>query len=317
MPLRASPWVRRRTLAAAAFLGLALTLSGAWAEPSRLARLAPRSLLLDVASADGLTVAVGERGHVLRSLDQGRTWAQVQVPTRATLTGVHLRDASLGWVVGHDEVILRTDDGGQTWALVHEAPGEQRPLLDVWFRDESRGLAVGAYGAILATADGGRTWAPGPATGDEWHLNHITASASGRVYLAAEAGNLYRSHDGGDAWQALPSPYEGSFFGTLPLEGDGLLAFGLRGHLFRSDDGGDTWQPVETGLDASLTCGVRLADGRVVLAGHAGAVLVSDDGGRSFRRLERADRRALSALVPGEGDSLIAVGEGGFQTLRP
>ncbi|NIN72690.1 MAG: sialidase, partial [Gemmatimonadetes bacterium] len=48
-------------------------------------------------------------------------------------------------------------------------------------------------------------------------------------------------------WTTLPSPYEGSFFGTLPLEGDSLLLFGLRGHLFRSDDAGESWEEIPTG----------------------------------------------------------------------
>ena len=57
-----------------------------------------------------------------------------------------------------------------------------------------------------------------------------------RLYVAAEGGQLYRSDDRGASWRVLPSPYEGSFFGLVPIRGEGLLAFGLRGHLFRSAD---------------------------------------------------------------------------------
>ena len=65
----------------------------------------------------------------------------------------------------------------------------------------------------------------------------------------------------------LPSPYEGSFFGVLPLEDDVVLLFGLRGHLFRSEDAGESWIEIETGTVAMLTDGIRLPDGRIVITG--------------------------------------------------
>ena len=88
------------------------------AERSMPSRLASRSLLLDAADRSGLAVAVGERGHILLSPDGGSTWTQSEAPTQALLTGVWLHDARLGWAVGHDEVILRTVDGGTSWERV-------------------------------------------------------------------------------------------------------------------------------------------------------------------------------------------------------
>ena len=73
-------------------------------ENSELAPLAAKSLLLAVARTETSIVAVGDRGHVLLSKDDGRTWAQRLVPTRAMLTGVSFPDALHGWAVGHDGV---------------------------------------------------------------------------------------------------------------------------------------------------------------------------------------------------------------------
>ena len=94
-------------------------------------------------------VVVGERGIVLLSDDRGATWKQAKVPTRALLTAVYFHDARLGWVVGHDETILRSEDGGETWTRTHAAPDREQPLLDVWFKDTDTGFAFGAYGTIL------------------------------------------------------------------------------------------------------------------------------------------------------------------------
>ncbi len=292
-----------------------LALPAGEAESSIPARLATRSLLLDAVERGDLWVAVGERGHILVSHDRGASWTQSSVPTRVSLTGVWMHDARLGWAVGHDETILRTRDGGASWELVHAAPEAERPLLDVWFRDAENGIAVGAYGTLLATRDGGTTWNARPVSAEDFHLNQIAAAADGTLYIAGEAGHLYRSDDHGETWQTLPAPYEGSFFGVLPLSDGALLAFGLRGKLFRSEDHGATWAPVASGTEATLLAGLELGGGRVLVVGLAGALLRSDDGGRSFRATPLADRKANVALL-GAGGHVVLFGEGGARPLE-
>lgn len=310
-------------------------------QPAKIAPLAARALLLDVAAVDELLVAVGERGHILRSTDGGASWEQQPAPLSAGLTAVYFLDAKRGWVVGHDESILRTVDGGRTWERVQFLPERRQPLLDVWFGDADNGLAVGAYGTVYASGDGGRTWelmpfTPAPPAGvraaaapgsrsDEYeedlgigsdpHLNAIVRAADGTLFLGAETGRLFRSDDAGASWQELASPYEGSFYGLLPLAEGGLLAFGLRGNLFRSDDRGTTWRTLESGTTAMLTSATRLDDGRIVIAGLAGVLLVSRDGGQTFALSQAGDRKGYSAVVPAGGSTVVAVGEGGARRL--
>ncbi len=282
-------------------------------EPAVMARLAPRTLALDAVTADGALVAVGERGHILISTDGGATWQQQKVPTRALLTGVYFHDRDLGWAVGHDSAILRTTDGGTTWELVNWAPDDEAPFFDVWFSDADNGIAIGAYGSYYTTSDGGVTWDFEPVGDGDWHFHQIARAANGRLYMAAEAGMAYRSDDDGATWEELPSPYEGSFFGVLPLEGDTVIFFGLRGHLFRSEDAGETWEEIETGTVAILNSGIRLSDGTIVVAGLGGAVLTSTDSGRSFELHQQANRRGISAVVDIGNGSLLLVGEFGVK----
>jgi len=306
-------------------------------KPAEIEPLASQSLLLDLAMAGGRMVAVGERGHVLLSDDRGATWRQARsVPTRAMLTAVFFADSEYGWAVGHDETIINTVDGGETWTRSHFAPEAQQPLLDLWFANRVSGIAVGAYGAYFTTNDGGRHWASakfapppapkkpgaaagGPATDDEpppdYHLNRIVGVGN-RLYVAAEGGQLYRSDNRGASWRALPSPYEGSFFGLVPIRGDGLLAFGLRGHLFRSADAGETWHELDSHTTAMLTDGVAINDLRVVIGGLAGVLLTSGDAGETFRLTQQDDRKGVSALLPGPAGAVIVAGEGGVRTIR-
>jgi photosystem II stability/assembly factor-like uncharacterized protein len=301
--------VRAAALSAALALPAAADLAF---EDAPLAPLAASSLLLDVDRAGTRIVAVGERGHVLISDDTGRSWSQARVPTRSMLTAVRFVDDRLGFAVGHDAVILRSTDAGESWQRVHAAPEEERPLLDVWFADAHTGFAIGAYGYFLRTRDGGTNWSPEPLSEDDFHLNQVSDAGAGRMYIAAEAGLLYRSDDAGETWVELPSPYEGSFFGTLALGRDTLLAFGLRGHLFRSADAGQSWQVIETGTRSMLTDAVALGDDVVLVAGLGGTLLLSSDGGRSFEPRPLAQRQGLVALVGAAGgEVVIGVGDQG------
>jgi len=282
-------------------------------EPAIMARLAPQALALDASAVDGKLVVVGERGHILISTDKGMTWQQEPVPTRAMLTGVDFFDENLGWAVGHDSVILRTTDGGASWELVNWAPEEEAPFFDVWFPDADDGFAIGAYGACYRTADGGSTWDFVSVDDTDWHLHKIAQADDGRLYIAAEAGYIYRSEDGGATWEELPSIYEGSYFGVLPLDGDSVLIFGLRGHLFRSDDAGESWEEIETDTVSMLTDGLRLDDGTIIITGLGGTVLVSDDGGHTFELFQQPNRRGISSIVDAGDGSLLMVGEFGVK----
>jgi photosystem II stability/assembly factor-like uncharacterized protein len=314
--------------------------------PAELAPLAPRSLLLDIAQAGSRLVAVGERGHVLFSDNRGQSWTQAaSVPTQEVLTSVCFSDELHGVAVGHDEIALVTSDSGNSWQRTHYSPEARQPLLDV-LCNGSDVIAVGAYGAYFASADRGVTWAgrkfeaqPSPAKngggaagaaratdkgddayaddeiGGDFHLNRIVGASGSRLYIAAEAGHLYRSDDAGRAWRELPSPYEGSFFGILPLDGETLLAFGLRGHLFRSDDGGENWRQISVGTDAMLNDAVRLPNQGVAIVGLSGALLLSHDGGETFQLQQQPDRKGLSAALGFGVTELVTVGEAGVKAI--
>ena len=53
----------------------------------------------------------------------------------------------------------------------------------------------------------------------------------------------------------MPAPYDGSFFGVLPLTDGAVLAYGLRGQLFRSENRGATWTAAALGFDVEFPLG--------------------------------------------------------------
>lgn len=307
-----------RAVLAAAGLAVGLAGAGAWASDgggdaaravSRLAPLAPYSLLLDGARAGRRLVVVGERGHVLLSDDLGASWRQVVVPTRATLTAVTFPSPTHGYAVGHDAVVLATVDAGESWTLQHADPELESPLLDVWFADPQRGFAVGAYGLFLETADGGASWRSRMISDRDLHHNAIAATRDGTLFVAGEAGSLLRSRDHGATWQPVSTPHAASLFGALGLADGDLLVFGLQGRAWRTGDGGESWQRVRTGTNASLMGGAVGQDGRLVLGGVTGVVVVGDERTSRLTLRRRPDRKAVATALPlPDGEGMLLLG---------
>jgi len=307
---------KNRFAGAVAAAGLALGAAAAGAEILPESGPLPkvtmeRLLLVDATHRGSRVIAVGDRGYIVLSDDNGRTWRRAKSPAAPMLTAVEFLDAKLGWAVGHDSVILATADGGETWVQQFAAAAEQRPLLDVTFLDKDNGFAIGAYGAFYETADGGRTWNPRKVIEDDKHLNAFVRLPEGRLVILGEAGTILLSADAGKTWSPVASPYKGSLFGGLVADDGAVVAFGLRGRIFRSTDAGKTWTAVDNASVATLMGGTKLPDGALVIAGNGGTVLVSRDNGQSFVPLATGSTKVFAKAVFGPANAVILIGETG------
>jgi photosystem II stability/assembly factor-like uncharacterized protein len=316
--------VRPRTFPAlVATLAAAAALNGAAAPAAEVlpasgpvsATTMQRLLLVDAARVGNRIVAVGDRGYIVYSDDDGASWKRAKAPAAPLLTALEFVDARNGFAVGHDSVILATTDGGETWSTRFSAPDEHRPLLDVAFVSASQGYAVGAYAAFYETADGGRSWTARKIIEDDKHLNALVPLGDAALMILGEAGTILASNDGGKSWESLPAPYKGSFFGGVVADDGSVVAFGLRGRIFRSSDRGRSWTQVENASAATLMGGSKLQGGEVVLAGAAGTVLVSRDHGRTVAPLASGTTRALAKAVAGAPGGLVVIGEAGVRSL--
>ncbi|MEX2045308.1 MAG: YCF48-related protein [Opitutus sp.] len=278
--------------------------------------VAPTMLLLDGVRAGTEIIAVGERGTILRSTDNAGSWRPAENPGKAPLTAISLApNGSRGWAVGHDAVILVTEDAGRSWALQWQGETLEDSFLDVLALDDTRVIAVGAYGMVLHSSDAGKSWNRRRIDGDDFHLNRISRGPTGTLYVAGERGTLLRSRDAGTTWAPIRSSYDGSFFGILPLDRQTLVAYGLRGHVYRSADDGDTWVQVEIPHPVLLATAIRLKNGDILIAGHARALLVSRDLGRTFAPVPTAMMTAIAELLELPDGGVLALGEAGATVL--
>lgn len=313
-------------------------------QPSIASKKALNAVMLAVANAGPRLVAVGERGIILLSDDEGNTWRQAPTPVQVSLVAVQFVNAHTGWAVGNLGVVLHTTDGGETWTkqldgmqaaeiVAHAAvtPEEQmsakrlvddgpdKPFLDLYFQDELNGYIIGAYNLIFKTTDGGKSWQAWQKHVKNprgWHLYGIRP-ARGALFITGEQGTLFRSSDHGATFEPIASPYKGSYFGLVASKSGQLVIFGLRGNVFWSGDLGHSWKKVDTGSTVTISAGIPLSDGSLLLASQAGDLLISHDNGRHFQLLSGKEHLPVAGIAQANDGSLILVGLRGIRCIAP
>jgi photosystem II stability/assembly factor-like uncharacterized protein len=272
--------------------------------------------------------AVGHDGAVLRTFDGGEHWAKLLDGYQANdlvlehvLALVAQTEQALAAAAPDAQAALQETLDGLIYfsedAESFQIEGASRPFLDVWFKDANNGIVIGAYGLILHTSNGGDSWTPSYQSLDNpeaFHLNKIEQVGE-LLFLAGEAGVLYRSSDWGQSWTLLDSPYQGSFFGVVAAQNDAVIAYGLRGNAFISSDSGDNWTKIETETDASLFGGTLLNDGTTVLVGAGGIILYLDGQGQLLNKTQSKHKLPLSSVLPGLERGLLTVGLDGIQHI--
>lgn len=350
--------INNKTLLASGLISVLLTsvVSGAdlrdvLVQPSVLSSQSTHAVLLCVTRAGQRLVAVGERGVLLLSDDNGVRWRQIQIPVSVTLTAVQFVDTRQGWAVGHSGVVLHSSDAGQSWSLQLDgrqaaalelsaaqaavstevdddktkrrltsaqrlvADGPDKPFLAVNFSDAQHGLVVGAYGLAMHTEDGGQSWQSwmGRIPNTQGLHLYALAQAGNAIYLAGEQGLLIRSLDAGKQFETLDSPYGGSYF-SLALEPEGaVLVGGLRGNAFRSRDQGEHFEALSNPVPVTLGSATRHGQ-QVLWVNQAGGLLRSDDS-QVLQPLPTPPGPPLISVVDAPDGSLVGVGFSGTSRL--
>lgn len=275
----------------------------------------PQLMLINGAAQaeGGNLVAAGELGHLFYSKG-GAQWSEARVaPQRgSTLTQVFFAEPALGLAVGHDNWILRSQDGGLSWQEVNFDAEAAEALMSVWGKAQGPLFATGSFGRLLVSDDRGKTWQPRDTGLGDRHFYGVAGDGRQRLMLVGESGLVARSADGGQSWERLADFYNGSFFGLIALSANEWLVYGMRGKVFRTGDFGATWQETDADTGLSLYGGTLTDDGRVVLVGEGGVVTQSGDGGRTFKRLNDGGAGSLSSVAELADGRLVFTGQSGI-----
>lgn len=316
--------------------------------PALASAKAHRSLLLDVARAGTRLVAVGERGHIVFSDDQGVTWQQAASPTRALLTAVYFANAKQGWAVGHDATVLATADGGSTWQLQYHqqfvgggdptagdmteddlsaadhAASADDAVADAAMSDESGVDAAMGEASDDGSMDdegfaedeaGGGGRAVGNRVGvpllDVWFADDHNGIAVGAYGLMLKTG------DGGKTWRDVSDlvvnrdGWHFNAIGSVPGNAAVVIVASERGKLYRSTNGGASFAAVTSPYDGSFFGLAGASNGMLYAFGLQGRLYRSADDGIGWVQMDTGVTSGLNGGCQAADGTMLVVGNAG------
>jgi photosystem II stability/assembly factor-like uncharacterized protein len=295
-------------------------------------------------------LAACARPNAPAPMPNGR-WVDQPSGTAASLRGVSAVSERVAWASGARNTVLRTTDGGATWAPRPVPGADSLDFRSLRAVDErvayvaSAGDGAAGHARIYRTSDGGATWTLVLADTTKgvffdalgfWDADHglaLSDPVGGRFVVLA-------TDDGGRTWRradAMPPARDGEAAfaaggAALAVAGPSSAWFVTGGtsgaRVFHSADRGRTWTvvdaPVALRAASAGLFAVAFRDGRVGVAvggdytqPRAGGdqVLRSSDGGRSWTPAPASPATtgywSGLAAVPGPRPALVAVGGGG------
>src|SRR5205807_4289686 len=133
---------------------------------------------------------------------QARWVWQNPLPQGNTLYGASFTDNNTGTATGDNGTIIRTTDGGNSWAI--QSSGTTNTLYAVSFTDADHGTAVGGGGTIVKTTDGGNNWIS-QTSGTTNGLLAVSFTDANTGTGVGENGTIVRTTDGGNTWVSQTS----------------------------------------------------------------------------------------------------------------
>jgi photosystem II stability/assembly factor-like uncharacterized protein len=249
-------------------------------------------------------------------------WQKMSVPTTASFRGLSVVSENVVWASGTEGTVIRTDDGGKDWSVMHVPGAESLDFRGIKAFDDkiaviiSSGPAEKDQARIYRTIDGGQTWKQvheekragiffdAVAFWDRRHGIVLSDPVDGRFAL-------FTTEDGGGTWKQLPLaalppalPNEGAFAASnscLTVYGDGHVWFATGGakvaRVFRSRDRGRHWSVAETPMHpVNASSGIfslafQDANNGIAVGGdyqhpegsELPSVMFTDDGGASWQ----------------------------------
>jgi photosystem II stability/assembly factor-like uncharacterized protein len=181
-------------------------------------------------------------------------WQQLNSGTNGFFRDLDFISESVGWVVGHSGIILKTTNGGTNW--IQQNSNTSSDLYTVYFLDDQNGWVGGFDGILLKTTNGG----------DNWVVDQLTTdNISGLTFLDQNIGlavtgklvpyyysYILKTTNGGASWQ---QKYE-SFYGYdayLDLFNIGNYGWAVgTGIISRTTNAGENWIDVYSPTDQWL-----------------------------------------------------------------
>lgn len=282
-------------------------------------------------------------------------WVPQASPTDAELRGLSVVSPKVVWASGRRGTVVKTTDGGATWALdtVPGAAGLDLRAIAATSAASAHAISIGDSSRIYRTTDGGRTWSLRWSAARKGTFLDAIRFWDGRHGIAMSDpvdGKflLLTTDDGGATWREIPAERvppalngEGGFAASgscLTVYGRSHVWFASGGarvaRVYHSADRGRTWQvydtPIRAGAASAGIFSVAFRDARHgVIAGgdyqqpalRGRNVALTADGGATWTLVDSASspagyRSAVTFVPATNGRELVAVGLTGTDVSR-
>jgi photosystem II stability/assembly factor-like uncharacterized protein len=267
----------------------------------------------------------------------------------ARLRGLSAVSPRVVWASGAGGTVIRTEDGGATWARSTIPGAESLDFRDIDAIDGRTAyvLSIGDGDAsrIYKTSDAGRTWREQFRNTDKRAFYDAMTFRDGRHGFAfsdsVDGQLVILRTDDGEHWNrivgGLPPALanEGAFAASgtnIAIAGDRLWIGTSKSRVVRSTDNGRTWNAASTPLPATESAGIfsvafATRDRGIVVGGdykaEAAAVdnaALSTDGGVTWTLAKGLSgfRSAVGFVAPGQAgkEVTVAVGPNGSDYSR-
>jgi len=266
-----------------------------------------------IAFLDASTGYAASGGRLFQTLDGGVSWRLVAADGRG-IRALWFADARRGFAVGNGGLVLRTDDGGATWAPKDLGVGALS-FTSIRCSGGTLCLLTTDSGAqLVRTTDAGDT--AGTLVSPASDPAYTAAFASpARVAAAGEHGTTVISDDGGVRFAPVGGRIAGSFTALRAGGAPGTAyAVGADGRIATTGDGGRTWRSegnVPTSADLRDVAFPTAADGYALDVD--GGLFHTLNGGRSWETLGTGSTRRPVAVLAPDGDTVMVVGPRGIR----
>jgi photosystem II stability/assembly factor-like uncharacterized protein len=214
---------------------------------------------------------------------------------------------------GHHNGLMRSADGGRTWAPLIDQPNFDAMNLAVSGGNSQR-IYLAGHDVFEVSADGGRSWQPmsHDLPGTDIHGFTVSPADPSHLFAFIVPYGLFGSEDGGQSWRRLEGQLPGDIMAVAAAGGspETLYAGGMRSGLLRSADGGATWTratPAD-GPRGVMALAVDPSNHQVVYVGGDGGLSKSTDGGVTWRKLPfPGDNAVAIAVSPTRPNAVLAI----------
>ncbi len=244
----------------------------------RRAALAGTVCLMSIFGAAGAAAAAPvSTGH------SGWNWA-LPAPQGQTLSAVTF-DGATGYAVGGFGTVVKSTDGGQTWAGL---PSGTVSDLSVVEELDPNTVIVGGGCALRESTNGGQTFQAVPINPSDSvcgsDLAAISFQSATTGYVELQSGQILYTTNGGASVQAKTNVpmIGGQATGLAFISPTTGLATTSSGTIERTTDGGNSWTQVSTGF--STLRAITFVNAQTAFAVGDNTLLQSSDGGTTWTK---------------------------------